>query len=225
MRRRKGIYRKGMSGMRVSHPLVRSLYSLAGVALIGLGAAILKLGHVGLDPYTAMNVGISQHLGWSLGAYQLLSNVILFIPVLIWGRGYIGIGTLINMVLTGFFIDFFAAVLTPVFPEQPGIWTMILAFILGILIFDFGASAYISAGVGTAPYDALAPMVVDRTGWKYTAVRMPQDLLVVGIALLVGGPVGVGTVMTAFFNGPLIEFFSTKFNGPLVKRLTGGAAS
>ncbi|RAD55113.1 hypothetical protein DN508_37920, partial [Burkholderia multivorans] len=56
---------------------LRSLYALAGVVLIGLGAAILQTGGVGVDPYTALNIGISERIGWSLGAYQLLSNAIL----------------------------------------------------------------------------------------------------------------------------------------------------
>lgn len=212
-----------MAAKRVDHVGIRAVYALAGVVLIGLGAAILQLGGVGLDPYTAMNVGISDRIGWSLGAYQLVSNLVLFIPVLIWGRSYIGVGTIINMVLTGFFIELFAGLLEPLFPPEPTIPVMVVAFVVGILVFDFGASAYTSAGVGTAPYDAIAPMIVERTKHSYTGVRMRQDILVVAIALLLRGPVGIGTVMTAFFNGPLIGFFSRRVNEPVVARLTGDA--
>ena len=85
--------------------------------------------------------------------------------------------------------------------------------------FTAGASAYMTAGIGTAPYDAIAPIVVDRTGWRYRAVRVVQDLAFVGLAVAFGGPVGVGTVMTAFFAGPLIDFFTTRVNTPLLHRL------
>ncbi|RAG62256.1 hypothetical protein DN550_33710, partial [Burkholderia multivorans] len=78
--------------------------------------------------------------------------------------------------------------------------------------------------VGTAPYDAIAPIIFDRTGWKYQRVRVPQDLIVLVGAILVSGPVGVGTIMTAFFCGPLIAFFSSRVNEPLVARLTKGRA-
>lgn len=201
---------------------IRALYALIGVILIGLGAAILETGGVGVDPYTALNIGISEKIGWSLGAYQLLSNAILFIPVLIFARSYIGVGTLINMTLTGFFIQVFAALLAPL-AVAPGNHAMAaLFFAIGILVFAFGASGYISAGVGTAPYDAIAPIIVDRTGRKYQRVRVPQDLIVLGGALLVSGPVGVGTIMTAFFVGPLIAFFSAHINEPFVDRLTKG---
>ena len=203
--------------------VIRSFYSLAGVALIGLGAAVLRVGGVGVDPYTAFNVGMSRIVGMELGAFQLLANLVLFVPVVLWGRRYIGVGTIINMVLTWFFIQIFSAVLEPLLPNDGTPLAAIVYFLIGIMIFDFGASAYMSADVGTAPYDALAPMIVDRTGWPYRAVRIPQDLLFLIGAILVGGAVGIGTVMTAFFNGPLIQFFSDRVNGPLVARITGGA--
>lgn len=147
--------------------VVQALYSLAGCLLIGIGAAVLQVGGVGVDPYTALNVGISQRIGLSLGAYQFLSNLVLFVPVLIWGRKYIGVGTIINMTLVGAFIQLFAGLLDPHVPDQLGAGATALFFVVGILVFDFGASAYMSANVGTAPYDALAPMIVDRTKWSY----------------------------------------------------------
>lgn len=202
--------------------LIRSVYALVGVVLIGLGAAILKIGGVGVDPYTALNAGIADMLGWTLGGYQLLSNAVLFIPVLIWGRKYIGPGTVINMVLAGVFIDLFAGLLAPMAPSDHTPLSGAGFFIVGILVFGFGASAYMSAGVGTAPYDAIAPMIVDKTGWAYQRVRVPQDLVILILAILVHGPVGIGTLMTAFFNGPLIQFFSAHVHRPLVKHLTQG---
>lgn len=66
--------------------------------VIGLGSGLLKAINVGVDPYTAANIGISNLIGWDLGSYQLLSNLVLFIPMLVWGRKYIGIGSIVNMV-------------------------------------------------------------------------------------------------------------------------------
>lgn len=202
--------------------LTRALYSLIGVVLIGLGAAILRVGGVGVDPYTAMNNGLADLLGLSLGVTQLAMNLLWFVPVLIWGRHMIGIGTVLNMVLVGFFIDLFSGMLQPLVPGEPTPGVMALLFAIGIVVFDIGASAYIAAGMGTAPYDAIAPMIVDRTGWAYQRVRVPQDLAVLVIAVLQHGPVGIGTVFTAFLNGPLIQFFQNRMHQPLIARLTRG---
>lgn len=73
-----------------------------------MGSAILRVGQVGVDPYTAANIGISNTIGIDLGTYQLISNAVLFIPMLLWGRQYIGIGSIMNMILVGYFVQWFS---------------------------------------------------------------------------------------------------------------------
>lgn len=198
--------------------VIRSLFALIGVAILALGAATLRVGQVGLDPYTAANIGIGDTLGLSLGVYQLGINIVILLLVFIFGRKYIGIGTIINMVLTGFFIDFFTWLYTDIFSIQLTIILRAILLIVGVLIFTFGASFYMSAKLGNAPYDAIAPIIVDRTNFRYRIVRVIQDIAFVLLAFLFGGPVGVGTVINAFFTGPLIEFWNTKVSEPLIER-------
>jgi uncharacterized protein len=187
--------------------------------VLALGSAVLLAANVGVDPFTAANIGVSGHLGVGLGPYQLAVNVALLVPVVVWARRYVGLGTVINMVMTGFFVQWFGALLEPWVPDPPGHLLQTGLFLVGIVLFTAGASAYMTAGIGTAPYDAIAPIVVDRTGARYRLVRVAQDLAFVGLAIVFGGPVGVGTVMTAFFAGPLIAFFTERVNTPLLHRL------
>ncbi|MFD6176305.1 MULTISPECIES: YczE/YyaS/YitT family protein [unclassified Isoptericola] len=203
----------------------RAAWALGGVALLALGSAVLLGAHVGVDPFTSANIGVSTRLGVGLGPYQLAVNAVLLVPVLVWGRRYVGLGTVINMVMVGFFVQWFSALLGPVLPDPPGLLLQGVLFLVGIVLFTAGASAYMTAGIGTAPYDAIAPIIVDRTGVRYRVIRVVQDLAFVGLAIAFGGPVGVGTVMTAFFAGPLIDFFTERVNKPLLHRLLpdGGA--
>lgn len=201
--------------------VTRPLYALFGVILIGAGAALMLVGGVGVDPFTAMNEGLSERLGLSLGPVQLVVNLLLLTVVFFTGRHMIGLGTVINMVLVGFLISWFSALFSAVLPEANSLWIQAIYLLVALLIFDFGVSAYICAGSGTAPYDAIAPIVVERMGWAYRYVRWVQDIVVVIIALVLAGPVGLATVITAFFNGPLIEFFTKKFNNPIVAKLVG----
>ncbi|MFF2269224.1 YitT family protein [Cellulosimicrobium cellulans] len=203
---------------RPSHVVLRAVWALLGVAVLGLGSAVLLSAHVGVDPFTAANIGASTLLGVDLGVYQLAINAVLLVPVVVWGRRYIGVGTIINMVMTGFFVQWFSALLGPLVPDPPDRLVQTALFVVGIVLFTAGASAYMTAGVGTAPYDAIAPIVVDRTHARYRVVRVVQDLAFVGLAIALGGPVGVGTVMTAFFAGPLIDFFTERVNKPLLRR-------
>ncbi|MFE5307910.1 YitT family protein [Isoptericola sp. NPDC056578] len=208
--------------VRAAQLVPRALWALGGVAVLALGSAVLLSAHVGVDPFTAANIGVSGHLGIGLGAYQLAVNAVLLVPVVVWARRYVGLGTVINMVMTGFFVQWFGALLAPLVPDPPSHLLQAVLFGVGIVLFTAGASAYMTAGIGTAPYDAIAPIVVDRTGWRYRVVRVVQDLAFVGLAILFGGPVGVGTVMTAFFAGPLIDFFTVRVNTPLLHRLLPG---
>lgn len=89
-------------------------------------------------------------------------------------------------------------------------------FVVGILVFALGASLYLTAALGTSPYDALAPMIVDHTGAKYRVVRTVQDVFFLLLAVVFQGAIGVGTIVTAFFTGPLIEFFTQKVSTPLM---------
>lgn len=197
---------------------IRSLYALIGVAILAFGAATLRVGQVGLDPYTAANIGIGETLGLSLGVYQLLINLVILALVFIFNRKYIGIGTVINMVLTGFFIDFYTWLYGQFFPIPINLVTQGILLVLGVIIFTFGASFYMSAKLGNAPYDAIAPIIVDYTHAPYRFVRIAQDVFFVILAFLFGGPVGVGTVINAFFTGPLISFWNTAVSEPFIDR-------
>ncbi|MEN3219902.1 YczE/YyaS/YitT family protein [Mycolicibacterium porcinum] len=200
------------------HYLRRSFWALVGVAVLGFGSAVLRVAQVGVDPYTAANIGISNTIGLDLGTYQLISNAVLLIPVFFFGRMYIGIGSIINMVMTGYFVQWFTALLSPLLPSEPTRLVQTVLFLIGITLFAAGASMYMTAALGNAPYDAIAPIIVDHTRLPYRVVRVAQDLAFVALALAFHGQVGIGTVMTAFFAGPLIDFFTEKVNKPLMKK-------
>ncbi len=204
--------------MEIRERAMRSLYALIGVAILAFGAATLRIGQVGLDPYTAANIGIGNVLGLSLGVYQLMINFIILGIVFILGKSYIGIGTVINMVLTGFFIDFYTWIYTDFITIKINFFTQSLALVIGVLIFTFGASFYMSAKLGNAPYDAIAPIIVERTKFHYRSVRVSQDIFFVVLAFIFGGPVGIGTVINAFFTGPLIDFWNKKVSQPIIEK-------
>lgn len=205
-------------GSQNKHYLRRSFWALVGVAVLGLGSAVLRVAQVGVDPYTAANIGISSTIGLDLGTYQLISNAVLVLPIVLFGRMYLGIGSVINMVMTGYFIQWFSTLLAPLVPSEPTRLVQTVLFLVGITLFAAGASMYMTAALGNSPYDAIAPIIVDHTGLPYRLVRVVQDLAFVGVALAFHGQIGIGTVMTAFFAGPLIDFFTEKVNKPLMKK-------
>lgn len=202
--------------------LVKTFFAFLGVFILGFGAATLRVGGVGLDPYTAANTGVSQLLNFSLGTYQLLLNLAILFLVFIFGRKYIGIGTIINMVLVGYTIDFFTWFYeTYIFTSSVSFIQQVILLIVGILLFTFGASLYMSAKLGNAPYDAIAPIIVDRTSFSYRVVRVIQDISFMLLAVISSGDVGVATIINAFFTGPLITFWNKKVSSPIIEKYSG----
>ncbi|GEK90749.1 YczE/YyaS/YitT family protein [Alkalibacterium kapii] len=201
--------------------LLGSLTSIIGITFISFGAALSEKMNMGLDPFTAINRGASSLLGFSLGNYQLVVNLIILMIVFLMKRSLIGWGTIYNMILVGYQVEFFNTIFSNIFNvEAMGLLLRLIVTVIAILIFTFGVAIYMDTELGVSPYDAIAPLITDRTSWSYTPVRVGQDLLVVAGAFLLSGPVGISTIITGFFAGPLINFFSKRVSQPLLKNLT-----
>lgn len=192
-------------------------FSVLGIALISLGITICNLGEVGVDPFTAMNMGISERLGLPFGTFQLFMNLAILIAVFTLDSSQLGIGTLINMVAVGYLIEFFTWVLTPL-PLIGGLVGGAMHLVVGTLVFTLGVSMYMKTRMGVSPIDAIAPIAAKRLPFSFTVCRMAQDILVMVIALVIGGPVGVFTIVSAFCIGPLITLWNRTASLPLYER-------
>lgn len=196
----------------------RSLMSLIGVLIFALGATILLAADLGMDPYSAMNLGVSQLLGWQLGPYQLLLNLLILGLVFLIDRHLIGVGTIFNMALVGYGIQFFSLILLKNLPTPSSLLMQILVALLGLLVFTFGLAMYIVADVGISPYDAITPMILKVTHSKnYRFIRILQDVTAMVIAILVHGHFGLVTIIVAFGSGPFIIFWEHHVLDKLLK--------
>ena len=194
----------------------KALMSLIGITLISFGAALSQTMNMGLDPFTAINTGASELLGFTLGNYQLFVNAAILAIILFFDRKIIGWGTIFNLVLVGYMIEFFISMLESfIDPTQFAFIVQLLITVGAILIFTFGVALYMDADLGVSPYDAIAPVITDRVSASYKTVRMIQDIVVVITAWILGGPVGVSTFITGFLAGPLIDFFSNRITNKL----------
>lgn len=205
----------------------RILMSTIGVILCGLSVAFFKRAAFGVDPFQSLMSGIDQLIPIPYGTLYVLVNVVLLLFALIFDRHYIGLATFINLFLLGYIVEFGTGVLAMLLPD-PGVIVKVLCFMVGFVVLCFASSLYITADLGVSTYDAIA-LIMSGT-WKlgkFKYIRICTDVVCViaGIALfLLGGGavkeipvfVGVGTILTAFFMGPLIDFFNRKISVPLL---------
>jgi len=195
---------------------------LLGNLILGVGAALLSYSLMGNEPYTAMNMAISGGIGMGLGNYQVIVNIVLLIAQLIWGRKYIGFGSIVNMFFLGYIIQFSGYALHGMFGDsaQYPAALRVVIMVASFVFMTYGLSMYQTAALGVAPYDYVALGLKDYTPLPFFATRMIGDcccVLVIIIAVFGGlitwqtSHLGVGTIVGAFCLGPLINFFN-KYN-------------
>jgi len=196
----------------------RILLMLIAVFFMGVGVQFLNRTNLGPDPFSAMNYGFSAMCGLSFGTTQLIFNVILFILVLFMDRTKFGLGTIGNMVVVGYSADFTGWIIErfSLLPEAEAmtIGMKFAVMIPTLTLFVFAAALYMNCGLGTSPYDALPVLLhqgMEKATKKqipYKFVRMLYDGIATVVALLVGGTVGVVTVLMVFTLGPCVDFVS-----------------
>ncbi|MGN0165931.1 MAG: YitT family protein [Lachnospiraceae bacterium] len=179
------------------------------VIMMGFANTYLNLCNFGTDPYTCMNLGISEILGWSFGNWQAFLNCAILIVVLIFARNQVGWGTLANMFLVGYSFDFFTWLNSKIIPATvfDSMVVRISVAIPALVLFVFAAAFYMAVQLGTAPYDALSFLIAEKIKKvPFKVIRIIYDLLFALGGLLLGQTVGVVTVIMAFCLGPAISW-------------------
>ncbi|MEE1038227.1 MAG: hypothetical protein U0K95_03590 [Eubacterium sp.] len=193
--------------------LKRLILVILAVILMGFCLSFLVLADLGTDPCTLMNLAISKKLGMSLGNWQALFNCFLFIFVILFGVDQIGFGTLANMFLVGYSLDFFTWlwVKTGIALYFDSAMVRYITFPFALLFFVFVAAVYMDVELGTSPYDAM-PFIISKklTKIPFRVIRMGYDFLVIFVGWLFGGKVQIATILMALLLGPVISTIGKK---------------
>ena len=123
------------------------------------------------------------------------------------------------MVLVGFEIQWFTTIYHQLFGYRTTFLIVAADTLIGLILFTLGASLYMAPDLGAAPYDALAPIITQRTKLSYRTARITQDVLFMAAAVIAHGPVGFGTIIVASFTGPLISWWNGHVSNPMVKTI------
>ena len=176
--------------------------------IIGIGIAVFKFSRLGNDSISALNLRLAELVGLPFSIENVLMNLCLFVPQLLWGRRYIGLGTIINSFCIGFIVTFTGDAMTAVFGSADTLPVQLLWVAVAVLVIALGCSLYQTADLGVAPYDALSLMLADWLPVPYFGCRVFTDALCALLCWLLGGLVGIGTLICAFCLGPFIQFFN-----------------
>ena len=191
----------------------RMIMMLCGVTAQGMGLSLLRSINLGTDPCSCLTQGVTNFLPLSFGTCQLLCHLVTFLFVIRYDLGMIGFGTIGNMCFLGYISDFFRWVWALLLPAGffEGVENRYILLIPSLAVFLLGAAAYMCAGLGSSPYDAL-PFIISGHVKKvsFKVVRMLWDIGFMAAGFLLGGDVGIVTILVAFFLGTIIAWVQRK---------------
>ena len=205
---------------------------LTGILLIGMCVASYRMSGFGVDAFSCMNLGVSGFLRMSFGTWQLLINTVLLLVVWFTIRHCIGPGTVVNMVCVGYTADFLCWLFLNRIGLQVTMPLRILFLILGTLFASLGCACYMIADMGISPYDSVAFIITKyahrKISFRFARVMSDVVVIVIGVGFCVMAHnsiweiVGLGTIVNACLNGPLIQFFRERIETLLEKRKQPG---
>ncbi len=184
----------------------RLIQLFAGLFLYGLSIALIVRADLGLDPWDVLNQGVFERFAKPAGInFGLVVNLIGMAVLLLWIplRQKPGIGTVANVLVIGTV----ANVGLGWIPSDLGLPLRAGLLIAGIVLNGVASGAYIGAGLGPGHRDGLMTGIIARTGWPVKWVRTAIELAVIAVGWLLGGSVGVGTLLYALTIGPLVHIF------------------
>lgn len=178
----------------------RLIQLFLGLALYGFSMGLMIRSNLGLDPWDVFHQGLSEHVGLSFG---MIVNIVGAVVLLLWIpiRQRPGIGTIANVLLIGLWADLSLWLIPPA-QSLLLAWVMLLT---GVFLNGVATGAYIGAGLGPGPRDGLMTGLVKRTGGSVRLIRTGIEVTALGVGWLLGGTVGLGTLVYALAIGPIIH--------------------
>ena len=202
----------------------RILMSALGVMICGISVGMFKHASLGVDPFQSLMSGLDAVIPIRFGTLYVIVNLLLLTFSLVFDKRKIGLATLINLFLLGYIAEFSQGLCRLLFPEISLAGRFVL-LLIAIVIMCFASAFYFTADLGVSTYDAVSLIWSEKQNRvRFQYCRIICDLVCVCVGALlckiggvnILGEVNIGTIITAFFMGPLIAFFNEKVARPFL---------
>jgi len=188
--------------LNIRRNILRYLALFSGLFIIANGIVFTINADLGVNPWDVFHIGLANQTGITIG--RVMQGVgLLLIAVSYFLKVRLYIGTILNMIFLGLFVDL---IIGWGYVFQPDLlWQRILLYLIGVVIFGFGVAVYISANLGAGPRDSLMLALTKASRFRVGTIRTFMEVTVAAIGFLLGGPLGIGTVIFALSIGLFME--------------------
>ena len=181
---------------------LRYLTIFVGLFIVGNGIVFTINANLGVNPWDVLHIGIANQTGLSIG--RVIQGIGLLLVAVSYFFGVkIYVGTILNMIFLGLFVDLVIGWGYVPLPEM--IWQRIALYVAGVVVFGFGVAVYISANLGAGPRDSLMLALTRATSIRMGTIRTIMEITAAAIGFFLGGPLGIGTVIFALTIGIFME--------------------
>ncbi|CRZ35410.1 hypothetical protein DFR55_10715 [Herbinix hemicellulosilytica] len=192
--------------MKKDHLLRRIFVAIVGLMICGIGVGIFLYSQLGVDPASVLELGLGNVFNISYGTASALTNVIILVIVFFVDKSYLNISTLLAIFGIGYTADVMSFILDSVITGELNLAVRIIMILVGCVIMGIGIATYIRADLGVGAIDLVSEIISDKTKFPYRIVRIVGDVTFVVVGYLLGGTVGIGTLVAAFLTGPVVQF-------------------
>ncbi|MHA6259774.1 YczE/YyaS/YitT family protein [Sporosarcina sp. CAU 1771] len=190
--------------------LIVGIFYLVGLLLLALGVSMMIIADLGVGPWDAVYVALSEKLGLTVGSWVFIVGILLIIVNSLLAKGIPDFLAIITIIIIGSFVDFWLLI---VFAEyQTGSFGKdVIVMSAGVLVLAIGIASYLQMKVARNPIDNLMVVIQQLTGKSIAFTKTAMELVVLVIAFFIGGPIGIGTIIITIIIGPLIQLFYPRF--------------
>lgn len=187
------------------------LVLVIGLTIAHLGVSLFLVSELGTDTFTIFIQGLAHVIGITIGTCHVAVSILLMLLMLFTTKGYIKPGTVVCAFCGGWIIDFFLWAFDGRIGGASPWGVRLAAMAAGCIILGLGMSIVIQSNSGTGPNDLIAIILTDKLNQhrsvQFRWVRICCDIFFVVVGTLLGGRLGIGTVVAALITGPVVQFF------------------
>ncbi|UOE94644.1 membrane protein [Alkalihalobacillus sp. LMS39] len=193
----------------MSLTLKRGLCYVFGLFILSCGVSLTINANLGVGPWDALTVGLSQRVGLTVGTWVIIVSLTMIGVNALLLRKRPEVTSILTTLLLGYFVDFWLLIAFRQL-EVAELLMQIVTFAIGLTLISIGVATYLQARFAPIPVDGFMIALQTLFGFKLMVAKMLTELLALLLALFVAGPIGFGTLIVALFIGPYIQFWYPK---------------